>query len=153
MATRFRIPSPISEGKRSANSCMCTSSRRRRASASASLAESPLCFRRGSATFSTQVIESKSVECWKTIAHFIRTGYIRRSSKPEISSPSSHISPLSQERRPTRCLMRTLFPTPDAPMMKNTSPGCTSNETSSRTALGPNALAMFRKRIMASSAS
>ena len=36
--------------------------------------------RSGRATFSTQVMESKSVECWKTIAHFLRTGYIRSSS-------------------------------------------------------------------------
>ena len=53
---------------------MCTISRRRRASASASFIDRPLCLRRGRATFSTHVIESKSVECWKTIAHFFRTG-------------------------------------------------------------------------------
>jgi hypothetical protein len=29
--------------------------------------------RSGSATFSAQVIESKSVECWKTIAQTFRT--------------------------------------------------------------------------------
>ena len=49
--------------------------------------------RSGRATFSTHVIESKSVECWKTIAHFFRTGYIPSSSFCEISSPSSQISP------------------------------------------------------------
>ena len=46
-------------------------------------------------TFSAHVIESKSVECWNTIAHFLRTGPIRTSSNFETSSPSSQISPLS----------------------------------------------------------
>ena len=89
IATRLRMPSPSSAGYRSANSCMWTISSRRRASASASFIERPLCLRKGSETFSTQVIESKSVECWKTIAHFFRTGYIASSPFFEISSPSS----------------------------------------------------------------
>ena len=120
---------------------MCTISRRRRASASASFIDRPLCLRRGSETFSTHVIESKSVECWKTIAHFFRTGYIASSSFFEISSPSSQISPWSGESRPTRCLISTLLPTPEAPMMKSTSPSCTSKLTSDEDGLRAERLA------------
>src|ERR1019366_7755947 len=98
-------------------------------------------------TFSTHVIESKSVECWKTIAHFFRTGYIASSSLVEISSPSSQICPLSGDSKPTSCLMRTLLPTPEAPMMKSTSPSWTSKLTSDRTAFDPNALEMFLNAI------
>ncbi len=128
---------------------MWTMARRRRASASASFIARPLCLRRGSETFSTHVIESKRVECWKTIAHFFRTGYIAISPFFEISSPSSQISPSSGDRRPTRCLMRTLLPTPEAPMMNSTSPSCTSKLTSERTAFDPNDLQIFRNAINA----
>ena len=74
-------------------------------------------------------------------------GSIPRSSFPEISSPSSQISPASGESRPTRCLMRTLLPTPDAPMTKRISPSLTSTFTPERTAFDPNALWMFLKWI------
>ena len=43
--------------------------------------------------------------------------------------------------------MSTLLPTPDAPMMKKTSPSCTSKDTSSRTGFAPNDFEMFLKRI------
>lgn len=39
--------------------------------------------------------------------------------------------------------MSTLFPTPEAPMMKNTSPWFTPNETPLRTVFGPNDFLMF----------
>ena len=44
--------------------------------------------------------------------------------------------------------MRTLLPTPEAPMMKNTSPSATSNETSDRTRLSPKALQIRVKRMV-----
>ena len=43
--------------------------------------------------------------------------------------------------------MSTLLPTPEAPMMKNTSPSCTSKLTSSRTGFGPKAFRMLRNSI------
>lgn len=147
MATRLRMPSPSSAGKRSANSSMRTCSSRRFASARASASRRPLCLRSGSATFSTQLMLSKSVECWKTIAHFLRTGYISRSLRRLTSWPSSTISPPSGESRPTRCLMSTLLPTPEAPMMKKTSPRPMSNDTSLSTTLGPKAFLTRRKEI------
>ena len=45
--------------------------------------------------------------------------------------------------------MRTLLPTPYAPMMKNTEPVGTSNDTSWRTVFGPNDLMMFLNWIIA----
>src|SRR5262252_8361690 len=45
--------------------------------------------------------------------------------------------------------MSTLLPTPDAPMMKKTSPGFTSKLTSSRTLLGPKDFLMLRNWIKA----
>src|SRR5262245_57803768 len=47
--------------------------------------------------------------------------------------------------------MSTLLPTPDAPMMKNTSPSCTSKLTPFNTVLGPKAFFTLRNEIIRAS--
>src|SRR6187431_443007 len=73
---------------------------------------------------------------------------MRASLKRLTSSPSSQISPESGRSRPIRCLISTLLPTPEAPMMKNTSPAFTSKLTSRSTCLSPKDLETARKEII-----
>src|SRR5439155_12426763 len=70
------------------------------------------------------------------------------SSNRLTSSPSSRMSPAAGRSRPMRCLMSTLLPTPEAPMMKKISPSAMSNDTSWSTAFGPNDWETWRNEIM-----
>src|ERR1035437_2162495 len=89
--------------------------------------------RRGKATFSPTVMESKSAPFWKTMVTLRRTACNCFSLNPQMSSPATMTLPLSALRKPMRIWRATDLPTPERPRMQRVSPGSTEKLTSSRT--------------------
>ncbi len=76
-----------------------------------------VCSRRGKATFSATVMESKRAASWNSIPNFFLTSFSFLSLMAVMSVPSTRTRPLSGLRRPIMCFRTTLFPPPLRPMM------------------------------------
>ena len=93
--------------------------------------------RRGKATFSPTVMESKRAPFWKTMETLRRMSWSCFSLKPTMFSPATRTWPESGLRKPSSICRETDLPTPERPRMQSVSPGLTEKETSLRTWKSP----------------
>src|SRR5260221_10143144 len=75
-----------------------------------------------------------------------------RSGSRVMSSPSTHTSPVVGLWRPMKCLINTLFPQPEGPMMAQVSPFTISRSTPRSTSFPPRVFRSWRTEIMLSNA-